>query len=180
MEQLHNKGLATLLCVVMVAASALLGARMSLSALRAEAEALFSDEGGGVGIAQDVEGIAVECHNLNVIAGQAGLDGDTAVTQMMQTRDRLQAASSTSDKYRLVQELAFEAEIVAGLLAAQDLDAETITRIETRMTNINACLATMSRSPYNGAAAAFNEARGKFPANILGTLTGVKPLELFA
>lgn len=182
MKLFKERGAAYAVLAAAIIFSLLFGAHRSLSALRADVEAVFARgvKGDGLGIAYDLSEQAKLTSNLLVVA-QRNLDpaaGEIAAAR--EAAATLERASSPGEKYDAAQTLAAAFVNLYTALGETELSAEDAAYRENMRKSFESHATTMQRDPYNAMAAAFNEKTlGAFPASVLGPLTGVQPLELF-
>ncbi|MGI6403477.1 MAG: LemA family protein [Oscillospiraceae bacterium] len=181
MEVLHNKGVALLLCLLMIACSCLLGAGTSLRQLRRQTQDVFllGSDGGGMGVSHDLRELAAQSYNLTVLAKPYLPQNDRAVATVLERREALLQATSPKESHRAAQELATSAKLLAGTLQAMELNQQDQTLLQKTLINLDNTLGLLATNDYNPAAARFNRVLSEFPSNILGPVTGVRPLELY-
>ncbi len=183
MKLFKERGAAYAVLAAAIIFSLLFGAHRSLSALRADVEAVFARgaKGDGLGIAYDLSEQAKLAVNLSTSAEEYLGPSAEEIAAAREAAAALERASSPGEKYDAAQTLtaAFTDLIVA--LRGAGLSKENMEHCENMRKSFDSHATTMQRDPYNAMAAAFNEKTlGAFPASVLGPLTGVQPLELFA
>ena len=181
MAKLLDSRVAAGILAVVVVVSILLGCGRSLMGLRADAERTFFNgvQGDGIGIASDLTALSAAAYNLTTVASRY-LDGqDTRIQNVLTAWGDLTAAQEVGDKYRASQTLTREVYRLSDALKHLPLSEEDENYRQSLLTEINSRNSTMSHDGYNAQAQAFNAALGGFPANLLGPLLGVRPLELF-
>ena len=183
MKLLKERGAAYVILAVAVIFSLLFGAHRSLSALRADVEAVFTRgaKGDGLGIAYDLSEQAKLTANLLVVA-ERNLDPSAEeIAQAREAAAALERASSPGEKYDAAQTLAAAFLHLYTALGEKELTAEDAAYCESMRKSFDSHATTMQRDPYNAMAAEFNEKTlGTFPASVLGPLTGVRPVALFS
>jgi len=173
---LQNRLVAIILCAVMVMGASFVGSGISLRTLRAQSEAVF--ELGG--LQRDLSEIAAQSYNVTVIAGRYMPQNSPDVALVLQKRDDLINNAATPGKKSLVAgELTGAVTALRHTLEMLDLSDSDRDMLQKCKVNIDSRLSTIDNSRYNESAASFNRALGSFPANFLGPLTGVTPLELY-
>lgn len=181
MEALHNRGVALILCVAMVALACVAGTGVSLRQLREQSELTFTlgAAGDGRGIQYDLGELAAQCYNITVIASRYLPATDANIAGVLEKREALLAADSPKEKHRANQEMLAAANVLRHTLDVLDLDTQDKTLLEQCAVNISTTQSLIENSGYNAAATYYNRSLGSFPANLFGSLTGVKPLELY-
>jgi len=174
MKILQNRMIAVILCAVMILGASFAGAAGSLRALRAQSETVFE-----LGVQRDLGEIAAQCYNITQIARNYLPEDDPGVAVVLQKREALIYAVTPGEKHRVAGELVGAANALRHTLERQALSGQDLTLLQKCVVNIDSGLAIIANDPYNEAAADFNRALGGFPANFLGPLTGVTPLELY-
>ena len=165
--------LAITLAVVVIAT--LFGSHRSLNAVRKEALSVFAQGAGGdgIGVKSDLERRADACANLCAVARNSGLENEASVQTLKDRVEAFRAGDTTVD-------LSGPAQAVMDLLDPVYLDQES----RRDLSDLKATLASISdkirRDPYTDLAWTFNhKTLSAFPANVLGGLTGVKPLPIY-
>jgi len=180
MDILHNRAVAVLLALLIVAASSVVGGGVTLGQMRANAQTtLFVYTGGAPGIHGDLREISVQAFNMTQIAGRYLQPDYVGITHLLHLRDALERAQTPREQHRAVQELLSAANALRNTLDALDLSAQDQNLLAGVVVEINLRVNLIAQNPYNSAAHGFNQALGRFPANIFGQMTGIRPLELF-
>lgn len=181
MEALQNKGVALLLCLLMIAGSCLLGAGTGLRQLRRQTQEVFvlGSDGSGLSLQRDLQELASQGYNLTVIARRYLPEQDGAVATVARQQEVLLAATTPKEKHRAAQELTASAKLLASTLEAMELNAEDHNLMQQVLVDIENTQQMLAGNDYNPSAAYFNRVLSSFPANILGPVTGVRPLELY-
>lgn len=182
MTILNNARFAILLTALVVLASTLSGAASSLGELRGEAERGFYSAGANdnTGIQYNLDRIEANCQNLVAVAQRYMGEDNGDIAAAKRGIEELQAARAPSEKKLAAADLVMSARYLAGRLEDKGLSEGDRAYIGECVGNILAHEDAMSKSGYNKAALEFNDTLSRFPANALGRLTGIKPLELFA
>ena len=165
--------LAITLAVVVLAT--LFGSHRSLNAVRKEALAVFEqgEYGGGVGVRFDLNRRADACANLCTVARNNGLEGEASVQTLKSRVEAFRAGDMTAD-------LTGPAQAVIDLLDPVYLDQESRQDLADLKATLASISIKISRDPYTDLAWTFNyKTLSAFPANVLGGLTGVKPLPIY-
>lgn len=181
MEALRTKGAALLLCLLMIAGSCLAGTGASLHRLRRQAQDVFllGSGGSGKGVSYDLRELAAQSYNVAVMAQRYLPESDPSIADVLDRREALTGASRPAEQYLAAQELALSAKLLAGTLESMGIKWEDQTLLQKTLINIDNTLGLLAGNDYNAAATYFNQVLGSFPANLLGPVTGARPLELY-
>ncbi len=181
MEALHNKGVALLLCLLMIVGSCLLGAGTGLRQLRRQTQEVFvlGKDGSGLGVQRDLQELASQGYNMTVIARRYLPEDDAALAAVAGQQEALLAAATPKEKHRAAQELTASAKLLAATLEATELNTEDQNFLQQVLVDLSNTQRMLAGNDYNPSAAQFNRVLSGFPANILGPVTGVHPLELY-
>ena len=159
---------------VMVLAT-LFGSHRSLNAVRREALGVFAqgEYGDGIGVKSDLERRANACANLCAVARNSGLEGEASVQTLKSRVEAFRAGDTTAD-------LSGPAQEVVDLLSDTDLDQESRKDLSDLKNTLASISDKVRRDPYTDLAQTFNtKTLAAFPANVLGGLTGIKPLPVY-
>ena len=165
--------LAITLAVMVIAT--LFGSHRSLNAVRKEALSVFTQgaAGDGVGVRSDLENRANACANLCAVARNNGLEGEGSVVALKSLVEQFRAGD-------LDAPLAEGAQAVIDLLDPAYLDRESRQDLSDLKATLTSIAMKISRDPYTDLAWTFDhKTLSAFPANVLGGLTGVKPLPIY-
>ncbi len=183
MQLLQKRGVALVVCALMIVAACLLGTMSSLARLRAQSEELFSlgPDGDGRGIQYDLNEMSTQCHNITVIAGRYLDENDPAVAAVRGGRDTLARAASPRGKRAAAEELRAAATLLRSRLEGLELDRQDKTLLTACAEQINSAqrLIDINMGDYNAGAAYYNRVLRGFPVGLLAPLTGAEPLELY-
>lgn len=181
MEALHNRAVAILLCLLMIAGACILGNGLSLRRMRERTEFVFllGETGNGRGLEYDLRELASECYNITVIAGRYLPEGDPTVAAVLAARERLSSAQNPGEKHQAATEMISATAITAAVLEGYPLEGRDSNDLQAALVNLDNTRSLMASSSYNASARYFNRTLEKFPSRLLGPLTGIKPLELF-
>lgn len=172
---------------IAIVLSILGGSHRSLAAERSRVEAAFYSgaDGSGYSIAADLADCLDISANLLTVAGRY-LDG-ADLEQLRGSWNQLEAALdkrthyySIGNAYDGYQRLAEAAEAVLDALDGEDLTERDARYVQGFRTDLAARADTIARDGYNDQADAFNQrVLGRFPANLLGRITFVRPAQVF-
>ena len=180
MSILHNRFIAGVLALLIVAVSSVVGVGVTLGALRAQTQAVFTLGTQGVpGIQSDLGEIVAQAFNLTQIASRYLQTDYPAVASVLERRDALQRASTPREKNRAAEELVASVVVLRHTLEGLELSAQDQNLMSMVVVEINSRLVLIGNNPYNSAALGFNQKLERFPANILGRIAGIRPLELY-
>ncbi len=183
MQLLQKRGVALLVCALMILAACLLGPAASLRRLRAQSEELFSlgPAGDGRGIQYDLNDMSAQCHNITVIAGRYLAEDDDVVAAVRGGREALAQAQGPRQKRAAAEELRGAATLLRAKLEGLALDEQDRTLLLTCVEQINSAqrLIDINMGNYNAGAAHYNRMLRGFPIALLAPLTGAEPLELY-
>ena len=184
MDALQNRVIAGFLCLLIVIVSSVLGVASTLVPMRNQTTELFrAGESGAPGISGDLSEIAAQAFNLTVIAGHYLAPDYPATVRVLEARDNLtraiQGGFSPQEMRRANDELIGAAQALHSTLGGLELSDQDQNLMASVMAEISSRVNLIGQSPYNRAAFNFNRSLGRFPANILGPVAGVRPLELF-
>ena len=177
MDRLQHRTGAVIICLIMIALASVLGAGITLREMREQSAASFQLPE----FQQDIVDLSGECANIISISRNYLPDDHEDVLQVRQRQDELSRAQSPREKGRAVNELVDATHRLHGTLRGQSGFTDADNDIaHARMLDIDQRQATIARyNPYNQNAAYFNRELSRFPANILGPVAGVRPLELY-
>ncbi len=175
MEFFARRPVALFCCIIMIAASILIGSGASLDTLRSQAEAEFHTGP----LRADLEELAGQCYNLTVIAKRYLPEDEPAIAGLLASRDALRASNAPATAYAAQQELADRARTLRHQLSGLALDERDISLADKCEADIESTLHKISGNRYNTAALDYNQTIRNFPGNVLGGLTGASPLELY-
>ena len=168
--------IARLVLIAVIIAAVLGGSHRSLAAKRADvAELLVTGTGQDGSILEDRRTQLEICANTAAVA-ERYLDASLVSDLRQAAQSAL--ASDTLEGYdtarALAEQVLNELEQTDGLT---EQDANYVTAFRSQLESYDMVIA---RNGYNDAARTFNEAvLGVFPANLLGGLTGIRPLEVY-
>jgi len=185
MDALQNRVIAGFLCLLLVIAASVAGVASTLLPMRNQVTELFRvGERSAPGIAVDLREIAVQAHNLTVVAGRYLAADYPALTRVHVAGQSLtmamQGRFSPGEMRRASDELVGAAQALHATLSVLELSDQDQNLAATVMAEINSRVGLISQNTYNQAALSFNRSLTQFPANIMGPIAGVRPLELFA
>lgn len=181
MKYLKDKKTAVIVTSIVVLFSILYGSHNSLIKLKNQVTEVFfnGENGDGKGIDSDLEYISDECYNLTVVAGRYMDKKDERIQDILNNRDILNEADTPGEKFKAKDKLIESAENLYNDLVTMDLNEKDQYYRDSFPVNVESRELIISHNSYNDKARAFNQTLKKFPANILGTVTFVKPQELY-
>jgi len=101
------------------------------------------------------------------------------ISAVRKNRDTLAQAETPGQKYEAAQNLLQAVTELYTYMGSLPLSESDQKFRNSLYADINSHNIIISRSTYNQHAREFNNTLKRFPANILGTLTFVRPLELY-
>ena len=169
---------AVLLSVLLVILSILFGFRRSVTAARAQVEALFYDGGSGYSIQAGLDERCAVARNLLTVASRYLSGEDTA--DVSAAVRMLEQADDPAEKYEWNQALGWAAEELLATLEDCDLTERDAAYVQGFRADLTGLANTIRRDSYNQQAGQFNrEVLGAFPANLLKHITFVREVPLF-
>ena len=179
MDILHNKVLALLISLAVIAVFSVVGGGATLTEMHATTLNTFHTGG----ITGDVAEVAAQAHNITVIAGRYLPHDYPGLTDLNAARSAALSALNfggspreiyTAYRWMLASSHALRSTLDGMGLSLQDqnLLAGCIAEIHNRVILIE-------NSPYNLAAFRFNNELRRFPASVFVRIFGIAPLELF-
>lgn len=175
----------TAICVTAVAvvASTLFGSHRSLAALRRGVEKTITQgaDGSGYSIATDSQDMVNTARNLMTVAKKY-LPADHALFADLEDCCRsLEGAKTAPDWKNGQADLRAVCDVLQMELAKlPEVTEQDRAYLAGFQVDLEAAAHSVERDPYNGLARDFNEnILGRFPANFLGKLTFIAPLETF-
>lgn len=184
MNIFRSRKTAIAVTAVCVLASTILGSHRSLAAVRRGVEATIDQgaDGSGFSIGNDLSEACAIAANLHTVAGKyiaQTHSGD--LESLLAAREKLEKAKTTAEKKAAFQTLSAQCrrvqQALSGLSGVSEADRTYLSGFRV---DLEAIADTIQRDPYNDLAREFNDQTLKrFPASVLGKLTGVKPLETF-
>jgi len=182
MQLFKQRKVAWTITLILVLASSVLGASLSLGGMRAEAEEAFVQ-----GVSKDEPGIQFDLDwllelsgNLNVVASRYIAEDDAELAAVASARSGLEKADSPKSKYDAADRLVSASSALIYTLNQMNLEARDERYNQTIKADMESRWLILGRNPYNDKASAFNDMLTRLPASMLGKLVSVKPLELFA
>lgn len=181
MEFFKNRTVARFITIIVIILATLIGAGSSLRRLRKEAEDIFylGEDRDGTGIQHDLEMIMSYSYNLTTVASRYMDAEHSLISAVRKNRDTLAQAETPGQKYEAAQNLLQAVTELYTYMGSLPLSESDQKFRNSLYADINSHNIIISRSTYNQHAREFNNTLKRFPANILGTLTFVRPLELY-
>lgn len=181
MEKLKDRKLAAFLMIIMIVLGTAFGSHRSLMKLYKSAEDVFynGENGDGFSIQHDLDDRFEESLKLVKIAQKYPSIDSKYIDDVMYARDSLKNAETIKEKSKANSELDAAVFALYNELGTQELsDLDKEYRISSYGT-FNSYGDTISHSSYNSIARRFNDTLNKFPASLLGKLTGIHELDTF-
>lgn len=178
---MKNPRVAITIMIVAIAFSVLYGSRRSLASEAARVESVFFNgvEGDGIGIDRDL-GIRIdESQNLVTIAMRYLDENDPSIKAVREARQALIDAVDLYEKHRANLKLTEAYTALGDRLARMELSEKDERYRMGILDELKSREEIIGHDGYNEMAEEFNTLLERFPANILGRLTGIKPLVLF-
>ena len=160
---------ALIVTAAVILAAALFGSHRSLNALRKEALTVFSqgEYGDGIGVRSDLARRADACANLCTVAKNSGLGEAPQVEALRGQVEAFRAGDGPAHE-------------VVDLLSGAELSEASRRDLSDLKATLDSIALRIRRDPYTGLAQDFNtKTLAAFPANVLGGLTGVRPLTVY-
>lgn len=187
MKLLQNKTFAIITMILCIIIGTLIGSHNSLSKLSSKAEAIFFSgvNNDGISIESDLNRRSELARNLVTVASSYLPKDSEPLNAVSTARDYLNTATSISEKYDANKALDEAVYSLYSLLETQGITEKdelinNYSKNPSRIyTDFRSFGDTITHDKYNEYAKEFNYILESFPANILGKLTMIKPLELF-
>ena len=181
MGMLQKRSFAVTAMILMIIVGTLVGSHNSLQDLRGKAELVFTVGrlGDGVGIQGDLRERNDAAYNMVVIARKYLPEDNPVIRNVLDARQMLDAAASIGEKASANKKLDTAVKDLFDVLNGMSLSEQDARYPQRLYTDFRARGDTISHDSYNQTAARFNETLSRFPAGILGSLTGIQPLEFF-
>ena len=176
MELLKKRSTAAVILILVIVLSVVGGSHRSIAAERNKVEVLLETGTGKDGsILEDQRRQTQICANLASVAERYL---ETGLVQNLQNAAQAALSSDTLQGYDQVRTLAKEMlETLEQMDCLSQKDADYVRSFQSQLESYDLIIA---RNGYNDAARSFNEkVLGTFPANLLGRLTGIHPLEVY-
>ena len=176
-----NSGFACLIMIIMIVSGTLAGSRGSLMALRGAAESVFTlgARGDGIGVQSDLNERMSAAYNMVVIARKYLPEENALIQNTLSAREKLNSAVGVKEKSSANKALTIAVKDLYDALSSMALNDADSRYPQSLYTDFRSSADRISHDPYNGKALEFNKILARFPASVLGGLSGVKPIELF-
>ncbi|NLM61688.1 MAG: LemA family protein [Clostridiales bacterium] len=170
-------------CVIMVAAiilSVIIGGHRSLSAEAAKVEDIFYNgvAGDGFGVNRELSYRVGLANNMVTVAKRYLPADDPDIKAVLDACSAIEKAKKTTDKVAANRKLQSACSDLYERLGKVDLNEKDSRYRENLMTDLNSSNDIISRDGYNQKAEQFNTELKRFPANIIGRITGIKAFAL--
>lgn len=182
MKFFRSHGGAVLVTILVIALSILFGAHRSLTAAKADVEAVFYNgvDGSGHSIQNDLQDCMTIAENLQVVAGRYLTDADTELSALTGAITQLQEAAGPGEKFAASRVLGERAETLMKRLDSVRMAKKDLGYLQGFRVDLASIRDTMSRDSYNALADEFNaKVLGVFPANLIHKIALVTPAEPF-
>lgn len=173
----ENRKLAFLILAIVVAASLFFGGGGALLDLRDEIVVQYS--AGSESISAELTEMRQNADTMASIARKYDDANAEILAEMTAAIQALNEAETVDGQYEASVRLYAAMENCYSDLTGLELSEMDAEDVRYKYKNFNSALLRISHDPYNERAAAFNEELSRFPASLLGSLRGVKPLSLF-
>ena len=173
----ENRLIARIVLAAAIAASLIFGGGGALRDLRADAEARFY--AASESISAELLEMRSNAAALVSIANKYDAASKDFIGVMNKAIEALDAAEDISDKFQASLSLDSAVENLYSNLTGLKLGEIDAQDIRYAYKNFTSAQLRISHDSYNEQAADINRELGRFPAGLLGALTGVKPLDLF-
>ena len=182
MNMLRKNSVAIVAMVLMIVLGTLVGSHNSLAKIRNKAADSFvlGARGDGIGIQSDLRERDNAAYNLVVIARRYLPEGNALIQNVLRERAAAQEAASVKEKAGADKALEVAFRDLYDVLSGMALSEQDARYPQRLLTDFLSAGDRISHDPYNQAAADFNRVLATFPAGLLGALTGIRPMELFA
>lgn len=181
MESLKDRKIALLLMIIMIVLGTAFGSHRSLMKLYNSAEDVFynGENRDGFSIQHDLEDRFEESLKLVKIAEKYTSLDSRYIADVTEARNNLKNAETIKDKSKANSELDAAVYALYNELGNQKLSSQDEKYRISAYGTFNSYGDTISHSSYNSTARKFNETLNKFPAGLLGKLTGIQELDTF-
>lgn len=133
----------------------------------------------GKGIQSDLDYIMDQCYNLTVVAGRYMDKGDERIENVLEHINLMEKAETPGDKFEAKEQLLKASMKLYEELNFMNLDERDQFYRDSFSVDVKSRQLIISHNSYNNKAVIFNKCLKRFPANVLSTITFVKPLELY-
>lgn len=181
MKLLNNRIFACGICLAAAVFSIFVLGGRKLSVKRESAENAFFEGQNGYSAHQDLLECREYAANLIRIAEQA-VPESAALKQAEKAFEEFGQAETPEDYFKADEMLQDAIDLLYDTLAESEaVDEEMFRRADKQYVNFNSKQSNLIMDGfYNGRAEEYNELCGKFPASLIGSLTGNGPLPVFA
>lgn len=181
MESLKDRKIAVFLMIIMIVLGTTFGSHRSLMKLYKSAESVFynGENGDGFSIQHDLDDRFEESLKLVKIAEKYPSLDNKYIDDVKAARDKLKNAETIRDKSKANSELDAAVFALYNELGKQNLSSQDEKYRISSYGTFNSYGDTISHNSYNSIARKFNDTLNKFPANLLGKLTGIEELDTF-
>lgn len=181
MESLKDRKIAVFLMIIMIVLGTVFGSHRSLGKLYNSAKDVFynGEKGDGFSIQHDLDDRFEESLKLVKIAEKYPSLNNKYIDDVKAARDKLKNAGTIKDKSKANSELDAAVFALYNELGNQKLSSQDEKYRTSSYGTFSSYGDTISHNSYNSIARKFNNTLNKFPANLLGRLTGIQELDTF-
>ncbi len=181
MKLLKNRAFAALVMVVVILISFLASGHRALARERDKVSDLFynGELGDGVGIAYDLDTIAVCCGNLVTVASRYLSADNSALSALNELRSEMAGAATISEKAKCFSRIDSVVMDVAEALDGTNITSTDFNLFYGECVDIDAAQQRIKLDSYNTAARQFNDSLSGQPAAFIAALTGIAEAEIF-
>ena len=177
---MKNPNVACVIMVIALVLSILIGGHRSLSAEASKVEDIFYNgvDGDGIGVSSDLEYRAALAYALVTVAKRYLPADDADIEAVLDACSALENAKNPTEKLEANRRLQSACEALYKRLDKVDLSERDAGYRSNLMTDLNSRNDIISKDGYNQKAGQFNTQLKRFPANIIGRATGIRPFAL--
>lgn len=177
MESFKDRKIAVFLMIIMIVLGTVLGGHRSLAKLYKTAENVFFDK--EYGIQRDLNDRFEASMNLAKISEKYPSLDRKYINDVKDASNKLKNAETIKEKSQANSELDAAVFVLYNELGNQKLSSQDEKYRTSLYGTFNSYGDTISHNSYNNIARKFNDTLNKFPANLLGRLTGIQELDTF-
>ena len=179
-EKVKGRAIAVIGMVRLIVLSIPLGMGFSLVRARNNASAHFYGSNDTYGLLEDLSRLSGEAVNMTTLAGKYMEADDELILAVREWSSQLDAAQRPPEKAKAYAELTVQMNKLYNELKSVEMNAEDEDYREEIYNDFVMYVDFVSYNEYNIEATEFNETFRNAPGKVIGTMMGVKELELFA